>query len=56
MTVATVAELLRQEDIDPAARGVAVAINGIIAPKRAWETTALAAGDEIEIVRPFKGG
>lgn len=56
MTVATVADLLRQEEIDPAVRGVAVAVNGVVAPKGAWETTALAAGDEIEIVKPFKGG
>jgi sulfur carrier protein len=56
MTVATVADLLRQEEIDPAVRGVAVAVNGVVAPKGAWETTALSAGDEIEIVKPFKGG
>lgn len=56
MTAATVAELLRQEEIDPDARGVAVAINGVVARKGTWEATVLSAGDEIEIVRPFKGG
>lgn len=56
LTAATVAELLRQEEIDQATRGVAVAINGVVAPKGAWDTTALSAGDEVEIVKPFKGG
>lgn len=56
LTVSTVADLLRQEAIDPAARGVAVAVNGMVAPKGTWEMTALSDGDEIEIVKPFKGG
>lgn len=56
LTAATVADLLREEDIEPTARGVAVALNGTVAPKSAWETTTLSAGDEVEIVRPFKGG
>ena len=56
LTASTVADLLRQEEIDPAARGVAVAVNGVVAPKGAWGKTALSDGDEIEIVKPFKGG
>ncbi|HEX6843074.1 MAG TPA: sulfur carrier protein ThiS [Stellaceae bacterium] len=52
---ATVAELLRRRGID-GSRGVAVAVNGVVAPLRSWVSHALAAGDEVEIVRPFGGG
>ncbi len=56
LTAATLAELLRQEAIDPATRGIAVALNGRVAPRHAWVETTLKAGDEVEIVKPFKGG
>jgi sulfur carrier protein len=52
LAAATVAELLRRRGID----GVAVAVNGVVAPSRNWVSHALAAGDEVEIVRPFGGG
>lgn len=52
---ATVAELLRRRGID-SSRGVAVAVNGVVAPSRSWVSHALAAGDDVEIVRPFGGG
>lgn len=55
LAAATVAELLRQRGID-SSRGVAVAINGVVAPSRNWVSHRLAAGDEVEIVRPFGGG
>ena len=50
----SVAELLSSRGIVP--RGVAVALNGAVVPKRLWSETRLSAGDEIEIVRPFGGG
>ena len=49
-------ELLRQESLDPERRGVAVALNGAVVPRRAWPETALAPGDVVEIVKPFAGG
>lgn len=52
---ATVAELLKARGIG-CARGVAVAVNGIVVPAGAWGTAALSIGDEVEIVRPFGGG
>lgn len=55
LTAATIAELLRRRGIE-GSRGVAVAINGVVAPARNWPSHSLAAGDEIEIVRPFGGG
>jgi sulfur carrier protein len=46
LSAPTVAELLRGRGIERP-RGVAVAVNGTVVP---------AAGDEVEIVRPFGGG
>ena len=37
-------------------RGIAVALNGRVAPRQSWAETTLEAGDEVEIVKPFKGG
>lgn len=36
-------------------RGCAVAVNGSVVPKTAWDT-ALAAGDSVEIVTAQQGG
>ena len=48
--------LLRAERIDPRARGLAVALNGAVVPRRRWPETAISNGDRIEIVKPFAGG
>jgi sulfur carrier protein len=37
-------------------RRVAVAVNGGVVPRSAWETTALAAGDAVEVLAPTAGG
>ena len=50
----TVEQLLVHEGISP--RGVAVAINGEIVSKSAWNTTALKDSDVIEIVTAAAGG
>lgn len=55
LACATVAELLAARGI-ASARGVAVAVNGEVVPSGAWRERRLAAGDKIEIVRPFGGG
>lgn len=55
LAAATVAELLQMRGI-AGARGVAVAVNGVVVPAGAWRELMLAAGDEVEIVRPFGGG
>ena len=55
LSAPTVAELLRARGIERP-RGVAVAVNGTVVPAAQWRDTALAAGDEVEIVRPFGGG
>lgn len=56
LAVATIRDLLVAERIDPEARFVAVAVNGAVVPRRQWPSAAVAAGDEVEIVRPAPGG
>lgn len=51
----TVAALVATRDIADG-RGVAVALNGAVVPRGEWETTALHAGDVVEIVRALRGG
>jgi sulfur carrier protein len=52
----TVAALLAARDIAPDGRGVAVAVNGALVRRADWTTTALSAGDTVEIVRAMQGG
>ena len=51
----TLAALLKEKEIADA-RGVAVAVNGMVVPRTAWEGTPLRAGDAVEIVRARQGG
>jgi sulfur carrier protein len=37
-------------------RRVAVAVNGGVVPRSAWETSALAPGDTVEVLAPTAGG
>ena len=53
---ATVAELLAVRGVDPTARFLAVAINGAVVRRAEWLSRPLAAGDDVEIVRPLQGG
>ncbi len=39
-----------------ARRHVAVALNGEVVPRSAWEATRLAAGDSVEVLVPVAGG
>ena len=55
LVAATVAELLLARGI-ARPKGVAVALNGSVVPRAAWQETRLASGDVVEIVRPFGGG
>ena len=52
----TIDALLRAEGLDPARRGLAVAVNGAVVPRGAWMATSLNSGDAVEIVKPFSGG
>jgi sulfur carrier protein len=52
----TIAQLLAARGIDPAAKFLAVAVNGAVVRRTTWDETALNAGDAVEIVRPLQGG
>jgi thiamine biosynthesis protein ThiS len=55
-TASTVIELLESEQIDSAARFVAVAINGSVLSRRSWPDAQIESGDDVEIVSPAPGG
>ena len=50
------AEAINTQSLGSGARGLAVAVNGRVVPRQAWDATRLAPGDEIEIVKLFAGG
>jgi len=56
LAVATVVELLVALGVDPAARFLAIAVNGIVVRRSEWPSRSLSRGDDVEIVRPFSGG
>jgi sulfur carrier protein len=56
VAAATLAQLLTERGIDPQARFLAVAVNGAVVRRAEWRERPLAAGDDVEIVRPFSGG
>jgi sulfur carrier protein len=51
----TIAGLLAAKEMADA-RGIAVALNGEVVPRDAWQETELCPGDAVEIVRAFQGG
>lgn len=42
--------------VSSAATGLAVAVNGEVVRRAAWTDTALAPGDEVEVVTAVQGG
>jgi sulfur carrier protein len=52
----SVAQLLADRGINPAARFLAIAVNGAVVRRAEWPQAALKAGDAVEIVRPLQGG
>ena len=48
--------LLRDLEIDPAARGLAIAVNGAVVRRADWDETTLNDGDAVEFVKLFAGG
>ncbi len=56
VTGSDVTDLLCQLQIDPEARGIAVAVNGAVVPRGSWSTHGLRDGDEVEIVGAVQGG
>jgi sulfur carrier protein len=56
LAASTVTELLAARGVDPAARFVAVAVNGEVVRRAEWPAKILVPGDDVEIVRPLQGG
>lgn len=56
VVASTVGELLAARGVNPAAKFLAVAVNGSVVRRSEWPSTLLGPGDDIEIVRPFSGG
>ena len=52
----SIAALLHDQGINPAARHLAVAVNGAVVRRADWGSHELRSGDTVEIVRPFQGG
>jgi len=52
----TLTKFLRSFSIMPDERGVAVALDGEVVGKKAWETTFLVSGQKVEIVHAVQGG
>lgn len=52
----TVGTLLAALEVPGGARGVAVAVDAEVVPRGAWETTTLADGARVEVVRAIQGG
>ncbi|MBI4172770.1 MAG: sulfur carrier protein ThiS [Actinobacteria bacterium] len=53
---ATVADLVAAAGIEPDRSGIAVAVNGEVAPRSAWATTPVVDGSRIEILQAVAGG
>src|SRR5438105_4887444 len=56
LTAETLAALVAVKAEQTNRTGIAVALNGAVVPRTAWEATALLPGDRIEIVRVLQGG
>lgn len=52
----TIIELLRQQNISPDEKGIAIAINEAVINRGAWERVRIKANDRVEIVRATQGG
>lgn len=52
----TVAEVLGRLGLGVDARGVAVAVDGEVVPRAAWETFALAEHARVEVLAAMQGG
>jgi sulfur carrier protein len=53
---ATIAELLEQLGVEPAARGVAVAVDGEVVPRADWPDRAVPDGARVEALTAMQGG
>jgi sulfur carrier protein len=53
---ATVADAVEAAGLEATARGVAVAVQGEVVPRGAWDARTLHEGESVEVVRAVQGG
>jgi len=53
---ATIADILADLGVEPAARGVAVAVDGEVIPRTEWAARTLAEGERVEALSAMQGG
>ena len=53
---ATVREAVAASGAPPEGRGVAVALDGEVVPRRLWDEVSLREGQRVEVVRAVQGG
>ena len=53
---ATVADVAALVGVTPAEAGTAVAVDGRVVPRRAWNATVVGEGARVEVVRAAAGG
>jgi sulfur carrier protein len=53
---ATIVELLADLGVEPAARGVAVAIDGEVVPRAEWRERRINEGERVEALSAMQGG
>ncbi len=52
----TVAGLLQVLDLEPDARGIAVAVDGEVVPRAGWSDFAIPDGARVEVLTAMQGG
>ncbi|HWE13703.1 MAG TPA: sulfur carrier protein ThiS [Solirubrobacteraceae bacterium] len=53
---ATVASVVAMLDVAPGARGLAVAVDGVVVARSRWAETELHDGSQVEVVAAIQGG
>ena len=53
---ATVQTVLADLDVDPARRGIAVAVNAEVVPRAQWSQRPLGEGARVEVLTAMQGG
>jgi sulfur carrier protein len=53
---ASVKAAVQAAGAEPEGRGVAVAVDGEVVPRGEWESTELAEGQQVEVLRAVQGG
>ncbi len=52
----SIAEIIAEIGLEPTRPGIAVAVNGAVAPRAGWEARRLEDEDRVEIVQAKTGG